>query len=131
MITDKLSKYRNRANSDDAQSLGEAFFHGNARALVIEHVEPNKLRIGGGEFRVKRNPVGEGCFVYDTRTRFSGVERNLVWLVLDESTAYALNSPSKMVTPGLKWLHEDGVTTPSTRDVISYVFNNKPMASVG
>lgn len=124
---DELSKYRDRASSDDAQSIEEAFRHGNARALVISSVEPNKLGVGGREFRVKRNPVGEGCFVYDPRTRFSGVERNLVWLVLDEATAYALNSPSKMVTPGLKWPREDGTTAPSTSEVVDYVFNNKPM----
>ncbi len=124
---DDLSKVRDRASSDDAQSIKEAFLHGKARALVIRNVEPNKLRVGGREFRVKRNPTGRGCFVYDPRTRFSGVERNLVWLVLGETTAYALNAPSKMVTPGLKWPREDGVTAPSTSEVVAYVFKNKPM----
>ncbi len=119
-------KERNR--SDDSRDLAEAIFHGTARNLVIAHVEPNKLGVGGREFRVKRNPVARGCFVYDPRTRFSGVKRNLVWWVPNEEVAYPLNSPSKMVTPGLKWPREDGVSAPSTSSVIEYVFEGKPMS---
>ena len=113
--------------SDDAQTVKEEFFHAEARAFVIRHVEPNKLRVGGLEFRVKRNPVGEGCFVYDPRTRFHGVERLLVWLVPAGGTAYALNSPAKMVTPELPWPREAGVDAPYTSDVVDYVFHGKPM----
>lgn len=126
-IADDLTKYRERAKSDDAQSVDEAFFHGEARALVIMEVQPNKLGVGGREFRVKRNPVGKGCFVYDPRTQFNGVKRYLVWWVLDEEKAYALNSPTKMVTPSLKWPREDGVDAPSTSEIIEYVFEKKPM----
>jgi hypothetical protein len=122
-----LNQYRERANSDDAKTVEEAFFHANARGLVISHIEPNKLRVGGREFRVKRNPAGPGCFVYDPRTRFYGVKRNLVWWVPKEGSAYPLNSPSKMVTPGLKWPREDGIDAPSTGSVIDYVFEGKPL----
>ncbi len=123
-----LAKYRARSNSDDAKSIEEAFSHGSARALVIRNIQPNKLGVGGAEFRVKRNPTGRGCFVYDPRTTFSGVQRNLVWWVPEEGKAYALNSPSKMVTPSLKWPREDGFYEPSTADIVSYVFHNKPLA---
>jgi hypothetical protein len=124
-----LKTYRERVNSADAESRTEAFFHGEARALVILHVEPNKLRVGGREFRVKRNPVGKGCFVYDPRTEFYGVKRNLVWLVTKDGKAYPLNSPSKMVTPSLKWPREEGVDAPSMSAVIDYVFEGKPMSA--
>jgi hypothetical protein len=120
-----ITIYRERAHSDDAQTIEEAFFQGIARGLVIQYVEPNKLHVGGAEFRVKRNPVGDGCFVYDPRTVFWGVERKLVWFVPDESRAYALNSPSKMVTPSLKWPRDDGIVTPSTADIVAYVFENR------
>jgi len=123
-----LKTYRERASSDDAQTISEAFFHAEARGLVIRHVEPNKLRVGGREFRVKRNPAGEGCFVYDPRTRFHGVERNLVWWIPEEEKAYPLNGPSKMVTPSLKWPREAATEAPSTSKVIDYVFNGKPMS---
>lgn len=126
-LADDLSKYRERTNSDDAQTKDEVFFHGDARALVIMNIEPNKLRVGGREFRVKRNPVSKGCFVYDPRTRFNGVKRYLVWWVPKEDKAYPLNSPSKMVTPGLKWPRDEGVDAPSGSDVISYVFEGTPM----
>ncbi|MEW5884359.1 MAG: hypothetical protein AB1725_09085 [Armatimonadota bacterium] len=126
---DELAKHRERAASDDAESVEEAVFHGVARALVIRHVEPNKLGVSGQEFRVKGNPVGPGCFVYDPRTRFAGVERYLVWLVLDDSRAYALNSPAKMVTPSLKWPRDDGVLTPSTGEVVAYVFDGASLSA--
>ena len=125
---EELTQYRERAGSDDAESVQEALFHGAARALVIRHVEPNKLGVGGRQFRVKRNPRGPGCFVYDPRTQFAGVERNLVWLVLDESRAYALNSPAKMVTPSLKWPRDDGVLWPSTSEVVAYVIHGTPIS---
>ena len=51
--------------------------HGMARAAVILNVEPNTLRVGGREFRVKRNPVASGgAFVYDPHDVFFGVTRN-------------------------------------------------------
>ena len=124
-----LTEHCERANSDDAKTIEEAFFHADARALVISSIEPNKLGIGVAAFRVKRNPVGEGCFVYNPRTEFSGVERFLVWWVRDNTTAYALNGPSQMVTPGLKFPREDlGIKyAPITSPVIDYVFNNKEL----
>ena len=127
-FADNLTKYRERANSDDAQSIDEAFFHGEARAYIIMEVHPNKLGVGGREFRVKRNPVGKGCFIYDPRTSFSDVKRNLVWWVVENNKAYALNSPSKMVTPSLKWPREDGIQGPSTAEIVDYVFNKKPIS---
>ena len=51
-----LSDIRQRAFSDDATSVEEALFHAAARSAVIMNVQPNKLRVGGSDFRVKRNP---------------------------------------------------------------------------
>lgn len=128
---DPSATYRDRSNSDDAQTIEESLFHESARAFIISNIEPNKLRVEGREFRVKRNSVGEGCFVYDPRTRFDGVERLIVWWVPKEGTAYTLNSPSKMVTPGLKWPRDDGIDVrhdvPFVDDIVDYVFRGKPM----
>ncbi len=78
----------------------------SARSVVILALQlPNKLGVGGAEFRTKPNPKGKGVFVYDPRTKFHGAERRLIWLVLDEQ-AYPLNGPSKMLTPRLKWPRE-------------------------
>lgn len=77
-----------------------------ARGIVIQALKmPNNLRVGGREFRTKANPKGEGVFVYDPRTRFSGVNRNLIWLITND-TAYPLNGPSTTLTPSLKWPRE-------------------------
>ena len=118
---------------DDLTALREAHFHGMARAAVILGVEPNKLRVGGREFRVKRNPspLG-GAFVYDPRDTFQGVTRNLVWWVpkgdVTALTAYPLNGPSKLVTPGLEFPARAGLLkVPDTTDVVGYVFRGEPM----
>ena len=77
-----------------------------ARGIVIQALAlPNELGVGGREFRTKVNPKGQGIFVYDPRTRFSGVKRNLIWLVIN-NTAYPLNGPSKKLTPSLRWPRE-------------------------
>lgn len=76
-----------------------------ARGLVIQSLESNKFEVGGAEFKTKPNTRGEGIFVYDPRTNFRGVERHLIWLVIDDQ-AYPLNSPSKQLTPSLKWPRE-------------------------
>ena len=77
-----------------------------ARGIVIQALQlPNQLRVTGREFRTKANPRGDGVFVYDPRTTFGGVKRNLIWIVLGDD-AYPLNGPSKMLTPDLKWPRE-------------------------
>ena len=74
----------------------------NAVRLVSGSVESNKLNVTSSDLRAKKNPKGDGVFVYVPQTRFSGVERYVIWLVVD-AKGYALNSPSKMVTPSLPW----------------------------
>ena len=122
-----LNRIRDRAKSDDANSVEEASSHAESRALIIRNINSNKLGVGGSEFRVKRNPLGDGCFVYDPRTRFLGVERLIVWWVSGTGKGYALNSPSKMVTPDLKFPMDDGIPGPDTGQVVDYVFKGVPM----
>ena len=67
-VAPSIQEQRDRANSDDAESIDEVQFHAMARAAVILNVEPNNLGVGGREFRVKRNPTAPGgAFVYDPR----------------------------------------------------------------
>ena len=124
-----LTGARQRAASDDAASGQEVLFHADARATFIRHVEPNRLGVGGAEFRVKRNPGGRGAFVYDPRVEHAGVTRNLVWWVPDEQgVAFPLNAPSQLVTPGLAFPAEAGLLdAPDTADVVGYVFRGETM----
>lgn len=122
-----LSQAKKRASSDDASSVEEATFHGMARATIIQSVEKNKLGAGGRGFRVKRNPLGNGCFVYETHTNLAGNVSKLVWWVTTNNTAYALNAPSKLVTPSLKWPRDDGLYSPTTLEIVDYVFEKKPL----
>ena len=130
-----LREMRDRGQSDDAESIDEATFHGMARAAVILNVEPNTLGVGGGEFRVKRNPLAPGgAFVYNPRDVFFGVTRNLVWWVpsgdVTALIAYPLNGPSQLVTPALEFPGRAGLLDiPNTADVVAYVFRGEPMLS--
>ena len=65
----------------------------------------NELDIVGADLLSVENPNGDGTFVYVEQTRFSGVERFIIWLVLD-GTAYPLNGATKFVLPALPWPRE-------------------------
>ena len=132
-VAPSLQEQRDRANSDDAESIDEVQFHAMARAAVILNVEPNQLGVGGREFRVKRNPTAPGgAFIYDPHDKFQGVERNLVWWVpsgdIGALIAYPLNSPSQLVTPGSEFPGRAGLAEfPNTPDVVAYVFRGESM----
>lgn len=58
------------------------------------------------DLRSMPNPKGRGTFVYCPRTDFGGVERLVIWLVL-EGQAYPLNGATKgSVTPSISWPRE-------------------------
>jgi len=69
----------------------------DAVRLISGSVESNKLNVTSSDLKAKKNPKGVGVFVYVPQTRFNGIERYVIWMVID-SKGYALNSPSKMVT---------------------------------
>jgi len=124
-VAQDLTELRKRASSDDAQTVEEAIAHGTARAAVINNLRPNPLGVGGARFRVKRNPAGTGAFVYEPQTRFSGVERKLVWWVSDQGEAFPVNGAAKAVTPDLEFAPRSVV--PSPQDVVSYIFEGKAL----
>ena len=76
-----------------------------ATQAVASQLEPNGLGVSANDLETKSNPRGEGTFVFVRETRFSGVKRNLVWIVVDQQ-AFALNGASKDITPSLPWPRE-------------------------
>lgn len=67
----------------------------------------NQLGVTASHLRSIDNPRGDGILVYHPETRFSGVERYLIWLVLD-GTPHPLNGPSKTLTPNQPWPRDAG-----------------------
>jgi hypothetical protein len=108
--TNKTQPTSQGNSTSRAQPKSEEPLDTNAINLVSRAIEQNKLGVTGGDLRTKKNPKGEGTFVYVPQTRFSGVERYIIWMIID-SKAYALNSPSKMVTPSLPWPREGNDAT--------------------
>ena len=88
--------------STSAETSQQSSEEANAIKLVSASIESNRLNVTANDLKAKKNPKGDGIFVYVPQTRYSGVERYVIWMVID-SKAYALNSPSKMVTPSLSW----------------------------
>lgn len=80
-----------------------------AIGTVAASIGPNKLGIERNDLRAKPNPMGDGMFVWVIKTRFNGVQRLLIWVVL-EGTAYPLNGSTKSITPGLPWPREANPT---------------------
>lgn len=72
---------------------------------VSNSIGPNKLGVKAEDLRSMENPKGEGTFVYVTKTSFSGVKRNIIWLVID-GQAFPLNGATKDITPSLLWPRE-------------------------
>ncbi|MCI0366127.1 MAG: hypothetical protein L0Y44_12095 [Phycisphaerales bacterium] len=68
--------------------------------LVAGAMVSTELEIEAADLRAKENPVGAGTFVFVEQTEFGGIERYVIWLVLD-AKAYALTGPAKMTTPTL------------------------------
>jgi hypothetical protein len=74
--------------------------------VVAQTLGENKLGVTASHLHSLANPAGDGTFVYVPETRFHGVERYIIWLVLD-GQAYPLNGATKgTVTPTLPWPRE-------------------------
>ena len=91
-----------------------------ATRTVAASLQTNKLGIEAGDLQSKDNPRGEGSFVYVDRTRFSGTERYIIWLVLD-GNAYPLNGATKNITPFLPWPREVNAGTWSRTGLDQYI----------
>jgi len=80
---------------------------GNKEAIniVSSEIVETELNIDTLKLKTVQNPKGGGEFVFYPETTFSGVERYLIWLVIDNQ-GFALNSPSKEATPNLPFPRE-------------------------
>ena len=78
--------------------------------LVSASLGDNKLQIRAADLRSVPNPKGQGVFVYVPKTRFRGVERYILWMVID-GEAYSMNGATKNVTPQLVWPREAPAST--------------------
>jgi hypothetical protein len=78
----------------------------DAISVVGRALQSNKFGVTVADLKTKPNPKGAGTFVYCPKTQFQGVERLLIWLVVD-GTAFPLNGATKgAVTPSLAWPRE-------------------------
>jgi hypothetical protein len=79
--------------------------HDRAIDIVDEHMTGEaavQLGILSTDLEAMDNPEGEGVLVYHPETRFLGVERFYLWLVLDDR-AWALNGATRGLTPDLEF----------------------------
>jgi hypothetical protein len=72
----------------------------DAIELVARDMTTNELQIKVNDLVAKKNPTGDGTFVYVPKTNFDGVERRVIWLV-NGNRAYALTGAAKLVTPNI------------------------------
>jgi len=88
--------------------------------VVAGAIGSNKLNITLSDLQEKPNPKGEGIFVYVPQTQFNGVERFVIWMVID-GQAYPLNGATKDVTPSLIWPREAPESVWQTTGISPYV----------
>ena len=70
--------------------------------IVSTALGHNTLNVKASDLRAIDSSKGEGVFMYVPKTHFWDVERYIIWMVID-GKAYALNGPTKKVTPNLPW----------------------------
>lgn len=107
-----------------------------AADVVALELGSNELSVRQTDLAEMANPNGDGIFVYVANTSFSGVERYLVWMVLD-GQVYALNGATKDVTPNLDWPRDaptgtwerTGLDKFSATEAVSIVFGVAESAS--
>jgi hypothetical protein len=73
--------------------------------VVAASLGPNELGVDASALKTLPNPKGEGTFVYVPETRLNGVERKVVWLVIDNQ-AYPLTVQRR--APLLRRFHGRG-----------------------
>jgi len=99
--------------------------------LITDNLSGNMFDLTENDLKVKDNTKGNGVFVYVQQTRFHGVERYILWIVVDNQ-AYPLNGATKNITPDLPWLREAGnevvdkigINKSSATEAIDIVFKN-------
>jgi hypothetical protein len=98
--------------------------------LIASKMASTELDIAAHDLRARKNPTGKGTLVYVPRTQFHGVERHVIWIVV-EGKAFALTAPAKMATPDLPMARDADDTTwtktgidklNSERDAVKIVF---------
>ena len=96
--------------------------------------ESNLLDIEPSDLKTMPNPKGEGVFVYSSQTRYAGVERYVIWLVIDDR-AFPLNGATKNVIPSLPFPRDapsglwdrTGLDMHMATEAIGIVFNRDVM----
>ena len=88
-----------------SRDLGINPSESNHIGVVSRYLGMNQLGIEASHLSEMPNPKGEGTFVYVPQTRYSGVERYVIWLVI-ENRVFALNGVTKIITPSLPWPRE-------------------------
>jgi hypothetical protein len=109
IIISATSPAAKRGYEDGRQAESQSVSERNqeAIAVVARDLSANTtgISINTSDLETKPNPKGNGTFVYHPDTEFSGVERYLIWLVIEDA-AYPLNGASKDITPNLQWPRE-------------------------
>lgn len=107
-----------------------------ATEIVAHALGHNKLGVTPDQLQVKPNPKGKGEIVYVERTRYFGVERLVLWMVID-GRAFPMNGATKNITPDLDWpreaepgLWEQTNLDPyqTDKDILQALFSDAPAA---
>ena len=96
-----------------------------------------EIKLNSEEFLYLENPIGEGIFIYEPETKFFGVERNFIWVFLNDNI-YVVNGATRDITPNIlvardvpSEVWESTKISPySAIDLIGYIFEGKELIPV-
>ena len=108
----------------------------NAIETITQELQYNTTEIvlKPENFLFAENPVGDGVFIYEPETRFFGVERYFVWVVLDNHIIL-INGATKNMTPNLPYSREvpselwnrTNLNTSSTSQILGFLFRGEEL----
>ena len=107
---------------------------------VIERIstelKSNKteIKLDIEKLKYLENPIGNGIFIYYPETEFFGVERNFIWVYLDDNI-YVVNGATRDITPNILVARDvpsevwesTNISPYSATDLIGYIFEGKEL----
>jgi len=97
----------------------------SAADIVASGMYYHALNFSATDLETRKNPDGEGVFVFAEKTKPTGISAKALWIVFQDK-AYPLNTVAKQITPQLKWPRE---VHPKNWDMtgIDLYYYHKPM----
>ena len=103
---------------------------------ISTELKSNKteIKVNTDKLKYLENPIGNGIFIYYPDTEFFGVERNFIWVFLNDNV-YVVNGATRDITPNVLVARDvpsevwdsTNISPDWAADLIAYIFEGKEL----